>query len=193
VVYSRGVAANVPVLTGGTPSYPSGYFHHPAWDGPDSLLVNFVDNTLQAVESLPPQQPPVYTSVSERNRTSVKQLGISLPGIGDTSPVNELQLPVDCTLLARCTATGALALWQSGRSKGYAESRLLWVDGSSQWTLAVDPPLRFGIRLAITPDGTQCSWDGRLFNTQALLAQGVEGAPVLAQVAGAELCWFVQR
>lgn len=192
VVYARGVAANPPVLSGGPPTHPNGYYHHPVWEGPDRLLVNYQDETLQAVESVPPQLPPVYTSVLAKNRPAVQAFNIQLPNIGDSSPVGELVLPADCMLLARSPATGALVLWQSGNSRGYAETRLLWAEGGALFTLALDPALRFDRLFSFSPDGAQCSWDGRRYDTQALLALGVAEAPVLSTVPGVALSWFWQ-
>lgn len=191
VVYARGGVDSPPVLTGGPPSHPAGFFHHPLWDGPNGLFVMYQNETLTAVESVPAQLPPVYTGISQSGRYSVDHLNISLPNIGDASPISELLLPRDSTLLARSPASGALVLWQSGNSKGFAESALLWVEGGSVITLAVDPALRFDRAFSFTPDGAQCTWDGQLYDTSELLVRGVAGAPVRAQVAGSPLSWFL--
>lgn len=189
VVYSRGVPFNPPVVTGGPPVYPSGYYHHPVWEGTNALLVNFQNEQLTAVESVPPQVPPVYTSVVPKNRPEVQLFNISIPGVGDTTPVAELQLPANSAILAR-SPSGALLLWQS-RGNGVSSEKLLWVEGTALFTLAENPPVSFDRLASFTPDGSRCTWDGRLFDALALRNQGLGGAPVLGTVPGVALSWFV--
>lgn len=188
VVYSRGSTPGAPVLTGGPPRHPNGYYHHPLWDGPGTLLVNFQNDELTAVESVPPQQPPVYTAVLPRNRPEVQLFNISLPTVGDTSPVSELLLPSRSVMLARSPASGALLLWQSGADG--SPNRLLWAEGSTVLTLAEDPLVSFDHLASFTPDGSRCTWDGRLYDALALRNQGLAGAPVLGTVPGVALSWF---
>lgn len=189
VVYSRGSTPGAPVLTGGPPTYPNGYYHRPIWEGPDALLVNFQNDELSAVESVPPQVPPVYTSVVPKNRPEVQSFNITLPGVGDISPVSELLLPPRCVMLARSPTSGALLLYQ-GNAAGNPD-RLLWAEGSAVLTLAESPVVGFDRLASFTPDGSRCTWDGRLFDALALRDQGLAGAPVLATVPGVELSWFV--
>ena len=188
VVYSRGVPFNPPVLTGGPPVHPNGYYHHPVWDGPGVVLVNYQNEQLTAVESVPPQVPPVYTSVVPKNRPEVQLFNISIPGVGDISPVSELALPTNSAILAR-SPSGALLLWQS-RGNGVSSEKLLWAEGTAVFALAEDPPISFDRVASFSPDGSLCSWDGKLYDAQSLRDRGLAGATLRGSVPGVPLSWF---
>lgn len=186
VVYSRGSTPGAPVLTG-PPTTPNGHYFQPVWEGPDALLVNFQNDQLTAVESVPPQVPPVYTTVVPKNQPEVHAFNIRLPAVGDTSPVSRVQLPSRAVVLARSPTSGALLLWQDNAE---TPERLLWAEGSTVFTLAEYPVLQFDRLASFTPDGSRCTFDGRLFDALTLRNQGLAGAPVLSTVPGVALSWF---
>ena len=104
---------------------------------------------------------------------------------------------MNTSILAIHPVSGALMVWERP-SSGNVSERLVLREGSSRSVFLDDPLLRdrlSQLQPAVfrwTPDGTQCAWDGDLYDYEEFLAKGPGGARAICAVPRGDVSWFLE-
>lgn len=185
--YSRGLGDGPGVVVaGGSPTFGVSL---PRWHGDDTLYCQSFVGALT--------YDGTYIRENVRRTIRSYQVG-SLPNLGTTLPPDTRVHPDGSVLLDIAQASGALIVWETTNDFDAGQiSYLVHYAGGNRTVVAKDPLQRFRSQngwttsFRWTPDGTQCEWDGDLYDSADFIRLGPAAAPKRQQRVPLDASWFL--
>jgi hypothetical protein len=185
--YSRGLEDGPGVVVeGGSPTFGLSL---PYWHGSDTI---YCQSFVGAITF-------DGTNLRENVRRTIRSYQVgSLPNLGATLPPDTRAHPDGSVVLDISQANGALMVWETTNDFDLGRiSYLVHYDDGGRTVVAKDPLQRhwsqngWTTSFRWTPDGTQCEWDGDLYDSADFIRLGPASAPKRQQRVPLDGSWFL--